>query len=979
MSTEKPAKKRRNSHTVNRSWGILYAASSIRNNATRSMGIALLLAIGIALPTTIFSWSATAELIAFNDYFSENTYQVLIQPPTDSVNLDDLHNAIATATADEYVEAVDYYTSTVGIVTRISNETLPTWTFYFEGLPMPASGVQDTRLIPIEADKLARIMDEFSWQGNSSLQSGQVLVSQGFIEHVDETFGIQIQIADILDFDALTKRPSRNEVRPRGTLYVNPTVNLTVVGIYEPTTLSTMIARAFPSIMRSDPLVSEELGVNVPVLGISDSVMILSDDIEPQVLERIETVPYFDPVILLKVSAEALMAGGVENLEENLLGIVTRLKEQYTTLSIIGVRESGQMAADIGSHWRSQVFTVLSIPILIMSLFLTVFTSRTSVDQRSSEVKILRAKGASYNQILSSAIWEAAMLALLGFLAGLALSVFLVPLMGSSTGMFTFDPDLYYEFAISIQFPLIAIVLAAIISLFLPGLYMFHVNASIGVFEIGQPVRQRLPEEVVEGTLLKFGLSFVALMVLLLLLPALIAPLVSSAFADVLLVALILFISSYVGSRMMQQIISRVSSFARPLLGERAVYVSRSLRRRHKQFLPLLVILTLTLATTTMMMMENASLESTIEREISYAYGADIRIKSDSSLHYESFVDELLGYSQIRAATSIIETSCWAGGHAFCLEGIDATEYNDVSQFDIGSFVDANPETVLENLDSTSNGVILPDALGKLWGRSVGESVYISAYANGVIISFEFEIVGFVKSVPGLGHSWLNDANPTSLPFQLGFQVMPGGFALVNRYYLSFQTGATAAKYFLVDTFTDDALEDFCDELEERYSLHADTPHFSEIPEELKEVDLFVSGMRGFTVIGLSMCAAMGISAIGMFFGSAVLERKPEYAIMRALGATKRQVDSMVLGEFVGLIAAIILLSSFMGFIFGNIMSSLIFTISPFALNLPPMITVNASVVALISIIEWSVMFAACYYPAHVAGSTRMVEELRNL
>ena len=56
-------------------WSIGYALTSMRTNKARNIGIALILAISVAMPTTIFAWTTTGSRIAVETYFEENAYQ----------------------------------------------------------------------------------------------------------------------------------------------------------------------------------------------------------------------------------------------------------------------------------------------------------------------------------------------------------------------------------------------------------------------------------------------------------------------------------------------------------------------------------------------------------------------------------------------------------------------------------------------------------------------------------------------------------------------------------------------------------------------------------------------------------------------------------------------------------------------------------------------------------------------------------------
>ncbi|MDF1540880.1 MAG: ABC transporter permease [Candidatus Thorarchaeota archaeon] len=123
----------------------------------------------------------------------------------------------------------------------------------------------------------------------------------------------------------------------------------------------------------------------------------------------------------------------------------------------------------------------------------------------------------------------------------------------------------------------------------------------------------------------------------------------------------------------------------------------------------------------------------------------------------------------------------------------------------------------------------------------------------------------------------------------------------------------------------------------------------------------------------------MAMVAIYLFFGSAIRERKPEYAIIRAVGATQKQVYSMVFSEFLGLVLAALSLSALLGIIVGYSTTFMILGISPYAPLVPLSIALPFAGLLAIIATEFVALVVSCYYPARNAGKVNMLEELRNL
>ncbi|MHA1638095.1 MAG: ABC transporter permease, partial [Candidatus Thorarchaeota archaeon] len=524
-------------------------------------------------------------------------------------------------------------------------------------------------------------------------------------------------------------------------------------------------------------------------------------------------------------------------------------------------------------------------------------------------------------------------------------------------------------------------VIAAVIAMYLPGLYMVQLQRIIHVSEIGQPTKIHIPEAISETNFWSYNFAFFVTIIFLVTLPYTSTLFGIPSILQLVVVTLILFMASYFGAVTMQLVVGKISGKVGSVLGEKSLYVKRSLGRRKGRFLPLLLILTLSVTTTTMMLVESSSFESTTDNEIAYAFGADLRIES-SDITFTNFSQELNTFNMVYANTPVVQQISNIGGMRIFLEGIDALGYAEVGKFADSSFVSNSSEAVLSSLDDVQNGIVLSHSIVELWNRSIGDSigVYIPRGVGGVYQSFI--IVGTMHSAPGFGIAYAGDQNGPSIASALGYQVSQHGFAFVNIEYLTSLIEDETVDLFLTGVNVDSRFEQFRNYLEDKYEVRTFTPHstYSGLnSESLQEFTHFLSGVRGLTLIGVIVCAIMSVAAIGLFFGSAIAERKPEYAIIRAVGATKRQVTSIVISEFAGLITAVFLVSSILGLVFGYSMSVLLFSISPITPVLPIVITIPLIMALVILLIEWVLMLSACLYPANSAGSTGMIKELRNL
>ncbi len=957
----------------NRLWAMGHAVTSIRNNRVRNIGIALVLAICVAIPTTVFAWTNTGSRLAVEDYFNNNAYQFSIQTTQGSLDYSDLFEAQDLVLSSPYIEYAHITPSTVGLL-RLDNITTE-WDSYRPSDTNYALGKKDTRVIIVTQEILDVWSTELLWTGNISIHPNQTLVSQRFIDTTFEVTGEVIGIGSTISIDLLRNYYNPPDRIPFDPLYLNrlKLANLTITGIYE-VVVASVVGLSYPPILRNnwDPLDPPS-----SVLGISDSILILEEALDDESIEMITNNGYFSPVELVRGSASGLLADGPAFAASNMLALKAQIVESNEALSVIGLDSIEDLQIHISTYLASQSLIILAIPIMVMSLMLTIFTSESSVAQRRGEVSAFRAKGASFNQIFSSFIFEALILSVVGYIAGIFLTILMTPLMGSSTGLLSFDPALYEIYLSKLVIPEQSLALGATIAMFLPAAYLVHVARRIDVTEIGQPTTRttyEIPEEV---NIWYYVLGLGGTLSVLLLMPIFFNPIGQIALMEILISTLLLFAASYLGSRAMRLVTASASERVGNLMGEKRLYLTQSLRRRKGQFIPLLVILTMTLTTTTMMLIQTASVENTLVNEANYSLGSDVRIKTTDRLL--NWADTLSGFTGVEAVTPVLELLTHKGYEGFYLEGIDASAYLQIGTFKESGFVGGTPAEVIGALQNTNNGIIISQFYLDDWNVSIGDSISLDVPTEGGSgISLVFKIVGVMKSAPGFGVASTRDLRGVPFGTYFDFQAGNGGFALVNLGYLASSTGFITVEEFMVGVTSLEEVSSLIEFLELDQWTTVYTPETIAFGPDTV-TGLFLAGLEGLTMISFIMCASMGISSIVLFLGSAVIEREPEYALFRAIGSTKRQVVSLVFGEFAGSVFAAVLISFALGGLFGYTMTILTFGISPVWPILPLMFTFPFTVMILTVLVECVAMVAACYFPARRASNTNPAEVLRNM
>ena len=962
-------------------FAIQYAFISLKKCPIRNLGITIILAVGISLPTTVFVWTSTGAKVALSEFITYDIYHLGLIPASDqSIDTSNIFQAAKRLDKNVFIEKVHQIPSTIGI---LSGMNISGWDMYGPYMTdellnaVYQLGIKDTEVFTVTKDMLNLWSHEFTYRGNFSLSTNQILVSENFTEYTRDVHGVNIDVGSIINLDLVHafQLGNLNQIGTAETLRVHHIENLTVVGVYWHNASHSLLANSFPTISRINWNYLDERPELV--FGLLDSVIILQEQIGNEAVALIESNGFFAPAFLAQASESSLAKAGPYNAAENLIILKTRLQEEYPRIRIIGLLNLWRLENNLRILSQSQILVILVFPILIMSLILTIFTSETSISYRKNEIRTLRAKGASFNQILSTCIWESILLSSVSFFTGIGLALVIAPVMGASTGSFNVNFEVFSKYVIYLDMPFFALIIAGAIALYLPAVYMVHVGRLVDVTEVDRPSLKIPNETVTDENVRIYALGLGITLIMFFLMPSLIVPIGNIAIGETLVATLMLFLSSYLGAKMMILITAKLSSKASFFIGEKSLYLSQSLKRRKTQFTPLLVILTLTLTSTTMMMIQSNTFEASIENELNYSIGCDIRIEVENKpISFENLLQNLPGVLHV---TPIIETWGQVGSSIFLVSGIEPLSYLEIGYFSTNSFASDNEQVILTSLANTQNGIIIPEFHAKLWNRTVGDRISITYETIEGSNSIDMTIVGTMYSAPGFGPAYSGSLAGDTVSIQLGFEAGQEAFVLMDLMTLSSISRINTSNHFLIDIEEDVNTDIVIESIKEERHIHIYTLDSFDLTSVSLSTRLFLSGIQGITHIGFLFCVAMGLSAIVLFLGSAVSERQNEYAIIRSLGGTKKQVTSIILSEFAGVITASIIISLILGVIFGYNMSILTIHISPFVPILPvkPEFPINS--ILLILTAESFAMLASCYIPARKANSFDPARILRNL
>ena len=960
----------RRSSQVGSGWYVFsYVGGSLRSHKTRSASLLLGIIIGVALVASIFVWTDTGTRIAIDDYFADNLFQLSVvqryEYPVDPLRI---YAVKGWVDQSDLTEASFVVHATIGILNATEMDDNHPY------LPYPyQNGIKDAKVFLVDNDFLSLVQRQFNITGSFSVEPGVCLVSQRVIEDAEQILGLKLGVGSYIDL-ALALR--YQEPTTLGDLNRLNITHLRIAGIYSLPAADTVLHNAFPSTSRAN---YQGQG-NEPVFGWNDGIILHRNQLTEDQRNTI-TINGQYPKLLVRLSPAAVLGAGLDRVVPVIDSFMAQLEVEFQgKVSVGGERQLIYLSQYIMAYQSRRSMGVLVAPVTILSVFLTTFATNIFLSGRRGEVAILRARGASFRQLYAAFILEFALLGVIGGAIGIGLSLFLGCLIPAATGFLQFDMAEFLRFFAVVRLQPFTWIFAGIVCLAPPLVYTLIYVRSFLRTEIYQAmVGINPPRETEIGVLILYLIGCIAFLVLFVM-----AVLWLPSTPGVAMLQFIYAVGLWVvlcdsGSRVMRRGVAGLSRLLRPLFGEKTFIFTRSMRARRERIIPLLIILTLTFSVTVYSVVEAQTVIANAQRQVEYFIGADLRV--ESGYVPASRVNELAAIPGIAAATVMVKTTGIIGPKAFALIGVDVASYSTVGVWDPTSMVGEHYSVVLSRLASDPDGIIFPSTYAEKLMKTVGDGVGIQVYdQSGIQVDDHvFHIVGLGHSAPGLGY--FDQEDPTRPPdITSGFQFQETMlYALVRLDYLQ-GLNITNAQLFLASLEPGADVKTVIQEIR-GLSFVTDiwSPHTFSLEEAYPEGYLFNRGVISLLSIGFLACLAISMVALTVFVGVIVAERQTEYAIMRAVGGSRRQIVAIVIGEFVGLILASFFVSIFLGVGFSWLLMNVLLNLFPFPYVVPFPIQWPLDMLILFLALVLAGMVVGTYVPARRAGRTNVGRVLRNL
>lgn len=952
-----------------------YVLHGIRRNKRRSISLLLGAMIGVALVSSVFVWTDTGSRVAIDDYFAGNAFHYFCYQrthhPNDPNAIFPVQNWVDQQESTESAHVV--YQSRA----LLEQEGHRPTDIY---LPYPyLRGIKDCAVFFADNNFLAGAEQAFTYAGRFELAGdGEVLVSQRVVNDAEMINGITIRVGSVINVAIARDYPSQT-FGGLNLVYFD----VRVVGIYETEPKLDALRRAFPSFSRRNwgPDSGEEV-----VFGWLDSI-ILSKTLLPRADLDTITLNVDFPRLLVKVNSEAFYATGLDEAPGLLDSLFARIEAAFDVF--LGGRDNLlNLKQYIAAYHQRLSMGILVAPMIVLSVLLTTFATTVFLTGRRAEIGILRSRGASYRQLYSALVCEFLLLATTGLALGGFVGIIVGCFIPAATGFLQFDTGIFLRFFALAELRPEAWLTASLICLLPPAIFASFEVRSFLKTELYQAIRGTVPRLLTSARLQAVYVLGVCTLVLPFALTVVSLPSSPDAALSVFVAAVILWVLLCdAGARLLRPGVAGFSRLFRPLFGEKSTLFAKSVRVRRGRIIPLLIILTLTFSVTIFSAVEAQTYKNNLDTQISYFIGGDIRIFSGPVPAQRTTELELI--PGIAVATPFIEVKATIGGAEFRLIGVDPLAYAECGEWQPSSVVGHSPESVLAALAANRDGIILPQQLATQFDVHAGDSVTINVWDQSVVFleTKVFDVVGEMYSAPGLGYA--NPSDPAALNSPVpgfGFQKSEP-FAFCHKDYFLVEVPSwkvydyvNKTQLFIASVAAGADFEQTLQYVQALDFVHTVwSPRTFNLGDVYPDGYLFSQGLISLLSVGFVAALTISVVALTVFVNAIVAERRTEYAVMRALGGTRRQVTVIVLGEFLGLILASFLLSLLLGVGFSWLLMYDLLKlfpqpyVVPFAMAWPH--TILLTVLGLVVL----AMLAGAYVPARRAGGVQVHNLLRNL
>ncbi|MHA1690908.1 MAG: ABC transporter permease [Candidatus Heimdallarchaeaceae archaeon] len=673
--------------------------------------------------------------------------------------------------------------------------------------------------------------------------------------------------------------------------------------------------------------------------------------------------------IASKLNLEEFPLSDLMDLNDAIEQVIRRIEQKYDLEgnSLI----SGQLFSFLGMITIMQLLdTILYIPAIVLSIILISLGAELALQERKFEVSVLKAQGASPKQIRRMIYSEVFLIAVIGEIIGLFLGMLGAAMVLSTYRFMVIDFQTFASAFTSLNISLWSIIVTVIITF---GILFITTRKKTNAF-IKQEVavaktidkQKKGWFKAIYGDVIFFvlGLTGVILTVI-----EDVSPAVSYSFVVELLQfftpILLWFGGASVVSRLSTKVPEKLDKVLVKVFKDIGSLLKGSLSRRHQNFPRMTVLICLSVSLSVFAAIQGETGSADIPRHADYYFGGDMRV--DMLGYYQDLsIANFTGFEdKIESVIPIYYTPLQSGADMVHCYGADLTQYGEEALWHRDSIIGySNWERGLDT--------ILADPL-----RNVGIGLESARYLE-ISDDPTFKLDIFNGSEVEVEATIVIDHAPGGVKDEMaGF----AGYAILvdKEFILNYApfTHTVVRAIINLKPGVDPIEENLSFQFNTKFDWIVDAQSYQEEVELISGREGLRFGFPGLLTINFIISLVAIVIGITIFMFMIINQRKKEFAILIAEGASKQQLVKLVLSEVLSMAIFATGFGTIIGFLFGYQINSFFdtFSVTTFDryLIFPPII-LTATIVG-----AFLVILLATLIPALIAAKTNVVEEMRTV
>ncbi len=673
--------------------------------------------------------------------------------------------------------------------------------------------------------------------------------------------------------------------------------------------------------------------------------------------------------IASKLNLEEFPLSDLMDLNDAIEQVIRRIEQKYELegTSLI----SGQLFGFLGMITIMQLLdTILYIPAIVLSIILISLGAELALQERKFEVSVLKAQGASPKQIRRMIFTEVFLIAVIGEVIGLLLGMLGAAMVLSTHRFMVIDFQSLVSALSSLNISTWNIIVTVIITF---GILFITTRKKTNAF-IKQEVavaktidkHKKGWFKTIYGDIIFFALGLVGV---LLTVVEETNPAVSYTFVVELLQfftpILLWYGGAAVVSRLSTKVPERLDKVLVKVFKDIGSLLKGSLSRRHQNFPRMTVLICLSVSLSVFAAIQGETGAAEIPRHADYYIGGDMRV--DMIGYYQDLsISNFTGFEdKIESVIPIYYTPLQSGADMVHCYGADLTQYGEKALWHRDSIIDyPNWE---KGLDTIQADPLRNVGIGRESARYLeidDDPTFKLDLFNGSEIEVEATIV--IDHAPG--------GVKDEFAGFAGYAILVDKAFILN--YAPF-THTIVRAIINLKPGVDPIEENLSFQFNTKFDWVVDAQSYEEEIEFIASREGMRFGFPGLLTINFIIAIVAIVIGITIFMFMIINQRKKEFAILIAEGASKKQLVKLVLTEVLSMAIFATGFGTLIGFLFGYQINSFFdtFSVTTFDryLIIPPLLLTVTVIGAFL------VILLATLVPALIAAKTNVVEEMRTV